>query len=965
MSDSDGPSPLSPRVRTTSTNVLAFQRAFAAVLPGIVRELWARWTKHVPDTDAIYIAFLFLPDDFQSDVVGEGGKASDLPHSERDFIPLFKPVFDLWKEDAWGVDHPTLILMRYNGETLDVDMTWSPWDVGQNLAEIEAKFELWSVSLARRMGEIAMRKFMFFTPEVRATSGDAACKGKSLHSLSELSFAWSDRFKVALGLASPAIPVLSAATVKSFEADFLAILPDLVHEIWAKWSVSVPEATEFYLYAAFFPFAKLLSTVIAGKGGRLPPSADQSFAYEFHPLRKLSVGVRGVDFPGRIVMRSIRGEKVDIDMTWDLKRTPADREVDVQTEILGWSLALHERGWYAANKLLHSKLGAETMRGDVLLIAEVEGLTVDSFQWTEGFRKTLGVWLAPQPDRAKVKAFEAEFAKLIPGIVRRIWSNWVSHVPDATAINILLAIFPLNGVPVAVSPSNGDQDAPPLEATVVSNQDLVTPLYRLGAGGVRGLDFPAFVIMRYMSDLVDIDMRWDLAGTATDMGGFMNTMQSVRDAYRDDGEDAAKLVLHSTPDNRSNHGDGMVRGVALDALTAESFRWSESFQKSLYVWKAPVPTAAQVVAFQASFVGILPSLVRGIWDSWVQHVPEATGMNVYLALLLDKVALVGVMPRDGERSPPPDAEDYTSHTAALANLAVGVRGADFPAVILIKYHKDTDRVELEIHWDPTGQGVDIPLAEARMAEWQEELRNKSEAAARRAVRLRRGKPRERVDEEVTLDGRLDKLTAQSFRWSETFASPVAQTRDKEPSVPTVQAFEDKLADALPGILRWAWDKWTADVPNATAINMYADLMGPLVIVGIAPGDRGPAPPLPKQMWIADLQRWLARLFYDGERGVDYPARVILRYCSSDKVDIDMTWENAPPVYTGLGGTYNKLAEWREALVDNSDDEARWVWHSTPGRRPNRGDASVVGVDVGDLSLGSVQWSEEFRERLGL
>lgn len=967
MNETDRPAHLPAPVKTTATNVLAFQKGFAAVIPGILRELWARWTKHVPDAKAIYIGFLFLPDDFQSHVVAEGGKCP--PVSERDFIPLFRPVLDLWRPDAWGVDHPSLILMRYDGEKLDVDMVWNPWNVGIDVDYVETKFHMWSEALVTGKGEIAMRKLMFSTLEVRRASGDAVCKGLSLDSLSGLSFDWSHRFKVALGHALPAVPVLSAATVKRFEADFLAVLPGIVRDIWAIWSECVPEATQFYLYAGLFPFGKLVCITTAGRGGSLTPAAEQEEAHVLYPLVQLSVGVRGVDFPGRIVIRCIRGGRVDIDMSWDLTRTPTTQE-ETFDEHLDLEKALRAGSQNAAKRLLHSKPGAPEMRGDVIVTnAEVDGLTVDSFEWSESFRKTLGVWVPPQPDQVKVKAFEAEFAKLIPDIVRKIWKGWTFYVPDATAINILLAIIPHFAVPVGVSPSNGDRSAPPDAAQAAFGQ-LVAPLYRLGVPGVRGLDFPAFVIVRYVPDTVDIDMRWDLAGTAHDMAGFWNKMLDFNDAYRNGSEDAAKLLLHSTPDRPSNHGDGMVRGVPLAELTAESFRWSESFQKSLYVWKSPVPTAAKVTAFNASLVGILPGLVRGIWASWAfyfwQSAPEATSIIIYLTLLLDKVVLAAVMPsgKDRRSVPPPKGQDYTSHTAELAKLAVGARGADFPAIILIKYDKDKDRVEVEIDWDPTGQGVDVALAEAKIAEWQKKSRKKSDTAAMRAVHLRRGKATDEA--EMTLAGALDKITTQSFRWSVAFTQAVTPIKVPGPTVPTVQAFEDHLVASLPHILRWVWDKWTADVPTATSIHIYAPLLGPMTIAVVEPGDGGGAPPLPKMMWLADLQRWLARITYHGVRGTHYPTRLLLRY-TPDKVDIDMTWDVVDRTVekSNVAQVYEKIEEWREALRDKSDDEARWIWHSTPARRANCGDSSVVGADVGELSLGSFTWSEEFRKRLGL
>lgn len=655
-------------------------------------------------------------------------------------------------------------------------------------------------------------------------------------------------------------------------------------------------------------------------------------------------------------MRYTADGKVDVDVTWARGDVGRDmQECDARFAVWERAVVLKtEREW---RRLMFFLPHFRTYRGDAHIVdADLQTLGKDSFTWLEHFEVLLGL-REPEPvvlTEELAKWFEEELWVVLPDLLHEVFASWSNYVPDATAINMYITLYERNNLQLSVVPGNGGRQRPPASAQNYSFS--IQPLAKLAAG-VRGVHFPVRIVLKYdkPADTVTLDMTWDPEDTGCATRAEVSAkMETWFDAAWDEGDDAARWAANSPPGKPARMGDATLHGK-LTEMNEWWFRWSEAFERRLGIWEAPDPTLRNVKAFEGELVRILPPLVRGVWQSWKQHVPDATAISMYIALMSGKLLPFIVAPADGgRRAPPPEAQDYTAHTRELAKLADSVRGYQFPAVILLKY--TPDRVDIEITWSAEGQGSDLAEVVLKMQEWFK-ASLKSEAKARSLVHSRRGVASERAD--VVVSASLDSLTAKSFQRSPEFKKRLAPPWPRgpwQPTVTTAKAFEVALIEALPAVVRSIWQAWVAAVPSTTVVNIFVGFFEGFVWPAMAPGQGGELPTGEAREFIRDEIQELRRLSPPSkQRVIDFPARLYIRY-RPDVIDIDITWvENES---NGSGVDVQRIAQWPAAVIKDGEEAAMHIIE-------NLRDVSVVGAPLGALSVEAFEWTDDFKERLGL
>ncbi|WOO85380.1 uncharacterized protein LOC62_07G008879 [Vanrija pseudolonga] len=715
--------------KPTKRSVEAFQTAFAAALPGMLKAMWARWTAYVPDEKAIYINITMLPEVFMASVVSPGG--GKLPEAEQNHLDIFKPLDTLSQSGTCGHNWPARVLMRYDADgKVDVDVTWDRRHVGRDLQECQARFTVWKHAVVLKT-EKEWRRLMFFLPEHRSYAGDAYIVDADLQALGNDAFTWSEHFKVVLGVCEPEPAVLTDDKAKWFEDELCEVLPDLVHEIFASWSEYVPDATAINMYITLYERNQLRVTVVPGN------ASAQDYSFSIQPLAKLAAGVRGVHFPARIVLKYDKpADTVDLDLTWRPEDTGCATRAEVSAKMEAWFDAV----WAA-----HSRPGNPARNGDVTLRRKIAELSPYWFEWSEEFRRRLGIWDAPEPTLANVKAFEAELVKMLPPLVRGVWQSWKQHVPDATAISIYLALLPHNLVPFVVAPADGGRRVPPAKA-----QEYTAHTRELAklADNVRGYHFPALILLKYSPDRVDIGITWDGEGQGVDFAEVVLKMQEWFKASLE-SEAKARSLVHSRRGVASGHGDSFQRSAEFKERLAPK-PWPNG------PWQPSVSTAK---AFEAALAAAVPDVVRKIWRAWVADVPATSAVNIFCGFF-EGYMQPEVAPGQGGEVPTGEAMKLVrSEIQALSRLSPPStkRGIDFAARVYIRYRPDV--VDIDITWNEDGSdgwGLDP----RRQAEWRAAVIKDGEDAAMHVIR--------KEGDAAVVGAPLDALSAESFKWTDDF-----------------------------------------------------------------------------------------------------------------------------------------------------------------------------------------------------
>ncbi|WOO85378.1 uncharacterized protein LOC62_07G008877 [Vanrija pseudolonga] len=364
---------------------------------------------------------------------------------------------------------------------------------------------------------------------------------------------------------------------------------------------------------------------------------------------------------------------------------------------------------------------------------------------------------------AKVEAFQAKFAELLPRTVREVWQLWTEHVPETTSLSIYLAIIPADLILAYVVNGEPGGPQPPEDPTRFTNTFM--PIAMLGGPRTRGEDYPARILVRYTGgaphDKVDVDMTWDplpYVGASVEDG--LKDLFAWHPAATSLGYDGARDTV-----NRKGGvvapSDAVLRGVAVDDVTPKSFTWSADFKRRLGA-DLTMPTAAKARDFDAALARAVPSVVRGLWRLWESSIPGANEINVFAALFSSGMLMSNVAAGKGGDEPDMMAQmgliQEINGLTPLTERGAGQRGVDFPALLLIRYKPNS--VDIDVVWDPAITG-DYGGATRKMHDWRASMAEQGHEAAKRAV-IPNGA------DETAVGVPVSQLSARSFQWSENF-----------------------------------------------------------------------------------------------------------------------------------------------------------------------------------------------------
>ncbi|KAL1410684.1 hypothetical protein Q8F55_004703 [Vanrija albida] len=645
---------------------------------------------------------------------------------------------------------------------------------------------------------------------------------------------------------NPNDEIRRAAAVVMFESAFLRLLPGVVRSTWASYSALMPNATEVWIYAAIArqDGQGMAIRMLAAPGcGNHPASNPDPIDY-CDPLVGLMQGIRGVENPSRVIIRYMPrhadGERVQVDMTW-LPKLAGDTAEDVLDKVKPWVTAIKHADEDKAMYSVHSTSTSRSRTGDIHIAGDPATLSTSSSQhspwlqaWIRGTEGQLkgdraaakiemttmpgGKATIRNPDErvldaaavgngagavtfeggivtlhnvdeatrraSRVLAFEQAFGRTLPGLVRSIWGQFRSLVPDVMAIWIHAVAVDVDGIRkfvFLVRTAHGGSTPDNSGAIFDTYCDPLFDLLR----GVRGVDHPSRVVIKYSprgpdGERVDVVMTWmpEVAGDSLQYAAY-NAFgwQGLIDRV---GELEAMAFIHSTPTARETLGDIWMSGDPATYAVSSKFSpamqsWTLGTEASI-AWPAGPPATTErarfVIIIERLFLATLPAVLYAMFARFLTAVPEATAIWIYFAHIDD--ALVStVIASDGGRNPQ-SLPDFSDCHKGYSMATEGVHGVDVPSRVVIKYMPklpEGERVEVDMTWFSHLSGDSHQAAVSNMEQWRLAMQNRGEEEARLLIHSTPTSLSRTGD--ISVAGDPEKLATGDCQWSPSFKAYVA------------------------------------------------------------------------------------------------------------------------------------------------------------------------------------------------
>lgn len=368
-----------------------------------------------------------------------------------------------------------------------------------------------------------------------------------------------------------------------------------------------------------------------------------------------------------------------------------------------------------------------------------------------------------------VSEFLQSFKAILPGLVHSVWERWAEYMPNSTSVWLYGVFIDRRSFMSVSIPGDGD---PPKVKGHDALGSAIDPLVDLCREGPPGVGAPSRYILKYSpktatrAERIELDLTWLPRHSAAEaFDKTCNEMFKWIEVLLNDGEEAARYFVHSTPDVRSRVGDLTLIGdpsapETFDLTTTDVFQAHiaatppDQLQPSPQAVKMAIPQQIDSgipaapssfgnQARQADFMSVLIGTIPGLLYEPSLWTRSNLGLNLAIVYLVDdgssadspQVLVVFrqtngtfLTPAELAKSQPLPAEisneRLVSRTkAAWTGLCAsgGVIGVDRPARVVLMYSPNVqapdNNVTTVVGRTPARAGMPALSAAAGMAEF--------------------------------------------------------------------------------------------------------------------------------------------------------------------------------------------------------------------------------------------------------